>query len=328
MFNMMQRLFGPNTAYRTQAYRAVAYLALLAVALAVPMSALAPSGGMTSFHHSGNGYLGVDFENLTSQQRAKLQVAPKEGVAIAAVDHDAPAGKAGLRSNDVIVQMNGRRAQHAEDLRETLHKMSPGETVTLNIVRSGQPMKVSVVLADRKTIEQQAWSQHYTVPDPQAASSRASNPSQPAAQASSLRPPAQAAANAGSPAAAQPGFFGAMPSEIGKTFSSNGGLMSLIPGTAPYTGATLDLLTPQLASYFGLKGTTGMLVKSVDPQSPASRAGLQAGDVIRKANDVPMTSRSKWNHALRENRHEAVKLQVLRNGQPQNLLLTLAANKS
>ena len=117
-------------------------------------------------------------------------------------------------------------------------------------------------------------------------------------------------------------------SDIGKTFSSNGGLMSYIPGTPPYTGITLDVLNPQLARYFGLKNSTGLLVKNIDPNSPGLRAGVQAGDVICKADDVPMTSRSRWNHALRQNKNAAIKLQIMRHRQPQTLILTLAASKS
>jgi serine protease Do len=269
----------------------VVCLALLVLPVTIPAFAIA------SLHHHGGGYLGVDFENLTSQQRAKLDVPPKEGVAIAVVDHDAPAGKAGLRSNDVIVKLNGKKAQRAEELREALHKMDPGQTVVLDILRNGQALEISAVLVDRKTVEQQAWSQHYTVPDPQA-------------------PPTQT------------GFLGAVPAEIGKTFSSNGGLMSYIPGTLPYTGITFDVMNQQLAQYFGLKNSTGLLVKSIDPDSPGIRAGLQAGDVICKANDAPMTSRSRWNHVLKDNRHDAIKLQILRNRYQQILVLTLAANKS
>lgn len=275
----------------------LACLAVLALPVAALPRAMEPLSGISSFHHHA-GYLGVDFENLTSQQRTRLHVPPNEGVAIAAVDHDAPAGKAGLRYDDVIIKLNGKRAQHAEDLIDALYKMDPGQTVVLDIVRAGKPLELHVVLADRKVVEQEAWSQHYTVPDP----------------------------NAQTPAPT--GFLGAVPSEIGKSLGSNGGLMSYVPGTPPYTGLVLDVLNPQLARYFGLKNSTGLLVKSIDPNSPAVRAGVQAGDVICKADDIPMTSRSKWNHALRENRHAAIKLQILRHRQSQILILTLAASKS
>ncbi|MEO6966784.1 MAG: PDZ domain-containing protein [Acidobacteriaceae bacterium] len=275
----------------------IACLALLALPVAAGPYAMAAPLGISSLHRH-NGYLGVDFENLTKQQKARLHVAPDEGVAIAAVDHDAPAGKAGLRSEDVIVRLNGKKVQHAEALIDALHEMDPGQTVVLDIVRNQKSMEVHVVLADRRTVAQEAWSQRYTAPDPE------------------------------EEAQAQTGFFGAVPSEIDKTFSSNGGLMSYVPGTAPYTGIEVDVLNPQLAHYFGLKNVPGLLVKRIDPNSPGIHAGVEAGDVICSANDVPMISRSKWNHALRENRHAAIKLKIIRNKRTQILILTLAANKS
>jgi S1-C subfamily serine protease len=282
-----------------------ACLVLLVLPAAAGTHPMEPMIGMSSSHHHG-GYLGVDFENLTRQQRRAFHLASNEGVAIVAVDHDAPAGKAGLHANDVIVKFAGKKAQTAEGLTDTLHKMNPGQSVVLDIVRDDRPLEITIVLADRETVEKEAWSQHYTVPDPN---------TQSAAQAA-VQPPAPS------------GFFGVASSDIGKTFSSNGGLMSYIPGTPPYTGITLDVLNPQLARYFGLKNSTGLLVKSIDPKSPGLRAGVQAGDVICKADDVPMTSRSRWNHALRQNKKAAVKLQIMRNRQPQTLVLTLAASKS
>lgn len=43
-------------------------------------------------------------------------------------------------------------------------------------------------------------------------------------------------------------------------------------------GVSLTPLTDQLASYFGVKD--GVLVSSVEPESPAAQAGVKAGDVI------------------------------------------------
>lgn len=266
------------------------------------MSALLPGSPLrahTSFRSHGGGYLGVNFENLTPQQRQKFGLPAKQGVAIAAVDHDAPAGKAGMRPNDVILTLNGKKAENAEELRAALHKMDPGERVTLDVLHEGRPWRMSIVLADRKTIEQLAWSERYTVPDPE------DDPQDP-----------------------RTGFLGSVPSEIGKTFSSNGGLMSYIPGTPPYTGILFDVMSPQLAHYFGLRNTTGLLIKSVDPDSPGQRAGLHAGDVICKTNDAPATSRGEWIRVLKENRHDAIKLQILRDHQSLVLLLTLAQSKS
>lgn len=278
--------------------RPLAAIRIRKTPLAALFALVAVLGAVAGTHRHGSAYLGVDFENLTAQQRSHLGVPSKEGVMIATVDHDAPAGKAGLRANDVILQMNGKKAENAESLREALQKMKPGDTVALNLLREGRCLDINVVLADRRIIEQQAWSQHYQVPDPQQQPEQSSS------------------------------FLGAVPSEIGKTFSSNGGLMSYIPGTLPYTGIMLDVMSPQLAHYFGLRGESGLLVKNVDTDSPGARAGVQAGDVICKANDAPVHTRSEWGHVLKDNRHESIKLQVLRNHQKLILLLTLAASKS
>lgn len=51
-------------------------------------------------------------------------------------------------------------------------------------------------------------------------------------------------------------------------------------------GVQLMPLSGQLASYFGVED--GVLVASVEADSPASRAGLKAGDVITRVNDRPV----------------------------------------
>jgi len=61
-------------------------------------------------------------------------------------------------------------------------------------------------------------------------------------------------------------------------------------------GITVSELTPQLASYFGAQD--GVLVASVSQDSPASRAGLKAGDVITTANGTRVHSREDLMHQM------------------------------
>ena len=46
-----------------------------------------------------------------------------------------------------------------------------------------------------------------------------------------------------------------------------------------------------LEGWFGTSANEGVLVVSVDPKSPAQEAGLQAGDIIMKLNDKPVSAR-------------------------------------
>jgi serine protease Do len=50
--------------------------------------------------------------------------------------------------------------------------------------------------------------------------------------------------------------------------------------TRGWLGVSIQPLTPELAKGFQLSGSGGALVASVQPDSPAARAGLKAGDVV------------------------------------------------
>ncbi len=306
------------------------------VTFALPMLTSLRSGALgaapgtaasSPFHHASVGYLGVDFEDLTHSQRAAFHLQGKQGVAIAAVDHDAPAGQAGLKVQDVVLRMDGHAVQSAAQARNLLRKKNAGQSMTLTLLRNGQILKKSVQLADRKDVEKRAWSQHYTVPNPaqQPASSPATQPQQNASAPQTHPNKAQAQQPA---THATSGFLSQVSSELSKTFGANGILMSWIPGTnALYTGVDMDILGPQLAQYFGVKGGVGLLVQSVDINSPGSRAGIRAGDIVLKVDDVPMTSRSKWQHVVHENRNSLLLLQIQRDRQPMTLTMSVHETK-
>jgi len=83
---------------------------------------------------------------------------------------------------------------------------------------------------------------------------------------------------------------------------------------------------PQLADYFGVRSGTGLLVESVDDQSPASRAGLKAGDVIVKLDSGPIASRSDWLKGIRSHRGQPVQVTIMRNKLEQ--VVTMSVGKS
>ncbi len=294
--------------------------ALIALPGAAALSPAPSSALPVPFHHAPPGYLGVDFEDLTSQQRVSLQiplrVQDKQGVAIAAVDQDAPAGQAGLQVQDILLRINNQPAQNALQIRSFLHQMKPGQRVSLTILRDGRIFEKSVLLANRADVERRAWSQHYSVPAP------TQHPSSPEIQSS----PAQAAPQPQSKEAAEQesGFWSDTSSEFGKVFGANGMVMSWMPwSNALYTGVVLDAMEPQLAGYFHIHPGTGLLVRSVDINSPGARAGLHAGDIVLKVDDVPMTSRSKWQHMVHANRNSLLLVEIQRESQPVTLTMSV-----
>lgn len=97
-------------------------------------------------------YLGIDIRDITKDRLQPLKLQEERGVEVTMVDQDAPAGKAGLREHDVILDYNGNAVQSEEQLRRLIRETPPGRTVSLGISRDGSPMKISVTLADQSKI--------------------------------------------------------------------------------------------------------------------------------------------------------------------------------
>jgi serine protease Do len=80
-------------------------------------------------------------------------------------------------------------------------------------------------------------------------------------------------------------------------------------------GIAIQTLTPDLAESFGLAKTEGALVSSVEPDSPAQKAGLAAGDVILAINGRNVDQGSELARLVAETKPGAkVALKVWRKG--------------
>ncbi len=101
---------------------------------------------------AGRSYLGVDIRDITQDRVAALKLKEERGVEVTMVDQDAPAGKAGLKEHDVILDFNGSPVESEEQLRRMIRETPPGRTVTLGISRDGGPMKLSVQLAQHDKV--------------------------------------------------------------------------------------------------------------------------------------------------------------------------------
>ncbi|HRF71931.1 MAG TPA: DegQ family serine endoprotease [Accumulibacter sp.] len=102
-------------------------------------------------------------------------------------------------------------------------------------------------------------------------------------------------------------------------------------------GVTIQEVSQSLAESFGLKGSAGALVSSVEKGSPAAAAGLEPGDVILKLNDTAIASSSELPPLIAALKPGTrITLQVWRKGGSREIALAvgeipspaLAANKS
>jgi len=97
------------------------------------------------------GYLGVGLQPIAIPEHLKstLQLAASTGLIIISVDHDAPAGKAGVLIGDVLLELGGRGIQEPENVQEVLDSGSVGKKLLARLLRGGKLVDVEVTVGER-----------------------------------------------------------------------------------------------------------------------------------------------------------------------------------
>jgi serine protease Do len=201
------------------------------------------------------GFLGILPQELTPEMAKAFGVPNTHGVAIAQVEPNSPAQKAGLKVGDVITAVNGIPAEDVNSFRLQVAGFAPDTTVHLKIDRSGQTLDLPVTLSE----------------------------------------------------------FNLEAENKGQAEGNN------LPGggeKGALKGLSVQALTPDLKQQLQTpEGTQGVVITDVDPDSGASAAGLQQGDVIVQVDRKPVTSVSEFNAAVRAGASRESTLLLVKRGQ-------------
>lgn len=95
------------------------------------------------------GYMGVTLQNVTPDLAQQFGLHEPHGAIVADVTPGGPGAKAGLKSGDVITAIDGKKVEGSDDLTMNVVSHTPGSTVSLDVVRNGQPTKLNVTLGTR-----------------------------------------------------------------------------------------------------------------------------------------------------------------------------------
>ncbi len=98
----------------------------------------------------GSGWLGVSIVEMNAEKAKELKLPAERGVLITDVEAESPAGKAGLKSGDVITEFNGQRIEGTVQFRRLVRETPPNRTVALNMWRDGKTQTISVTLGSRE----------------------------------------------------------------------------------------------------------------------------------------------------------------------------------
>jgi serine protease Do len=177
----------------------------------------------------------------------RIQEADAGGVLIDEVEAESPAEKAGLKRGDVIVEFDGEHVRGARHFSRLVQETPDGRAVKATIMREGARQTLDITPTAGERFGGQ--NDHIiALPDIEREIERG---------------------------------LETLPRNFSFDFDWDASPM-MSGGARGRLGARLQPLTEQLAQYFGAK--EGVLVSSVDADSPAAKAGLKAGDVITTVN--------------------------------------------
>ena len=107
-------------------------------------------GSLTS---SGQGFMGIQAEDVTPQIAASNGLSAQSGVLVVGFANDAagqsPAQQAGVQTGDVITAVNGQAVASNDDLSSALLNDTPGAQAKLTIVRGTSQITITVTLGER-----------------------------------------------------------------------------------------------------------------------------------------------------------------------------------
>lgn len=255
----------------------------------------------------GGPRLGVEIRDVAQDDVAKLKLASQTGVAVIGVLKESAAEKAGLKANDVVVQFDGEHVRSAQQLTRLVRETVPGRTVKMAVMRDGKRMDLDVTPAEPKDEARVFVNEDQIRGDVER-------------EKQGLRDDMR-----------QFHFERRMPGPgAGGNFmwfgdGAAGPLEMHLSQGRGRLGVRVQELTPDLAAYFGVKA--GVLVASVDADTPAVKAGIKAGDVITAVNEKAVTSASELVEQLEDKQGE-VTIAVTRDKKPLPLKAMLDAPRT
>src|SRR5579863_1299310 len=106
------------------------------------------------------GYMGASIENVTPQIAESLGMGERKGALVADLTPGGPADKAGVRSGDVVVGLDGESVNSATELTRLVAQSREGQVLHLAILRDGKPMTIDIHSGVRPPEEQLALNQN------------------------------------------------------------------------------------------------------------------------------------------------------------------------
>lgn len=100
------------------------------------------------------GFLGVDIQDLTPELAKHWGLDITKGVIITEVRKDSAAEKAGIKADDIVVELDGKPVESAKELQNRVAMLEPGTRVKMVVLRDGQRRTLTAKLSRRPPLSE------------------------------------------------------------------------------------------------------------------------------------------------------------------------------
>jgi serine protease Do len=97
-----------------------------------------------------HGYLGISMNDVTPDNSTFFNLPDASGAIVSQVTPDSPASQAGLKSGDVLRELNGTKIRNGGQLQVAVSQTAPGTNIQLGILRDGKPQTLTVKVGEYK----------------------------------------------------------------------------------------------------------------------------------------------------------------------------------
>ena len=257
---------------------------------ALPAQEPATTDRSFSFFLDGGVFLGVSAEDISKENMARYGLREVRAVGVTEVVKDSPAEKAGLKKDDVILRFDGELVTSTRKLSRLVSESSPDQTVRITISRAGGEQEVSATLSKHDMGK---------------------------LLGASVRDDILKGIEKGWPQVNE--------KDWPQITSGNGDFVFSF-GANRRIGVSTQPLTKQLADYFGAR-EGGLLITSVNENSPAAKAGLKAGDIITAVDGEKVDSPGDIARAINKKQDGEISLTILRDHNTRTVNLTPEKSK-
>jgi len=104
-------------------------------------------------------YMGISFQSIDRKLADEKKLPVQNGALVGGIDQNGqpevgvkpgtPADQGGVKDGDIITAINGKAIDQEHPLDATLAQFSPGQTVSVDVLRNGQHVTLQVTLGTR-----------------------------------------------------------------------------------------------------------------------------------------------------------------------------------